>query len=706
MPDVAGSARQFNQLDLIAAAKKLWGEPTSSDRNEMRFGARGSKAIRLDDLTWFDHEAQEGGGTLELMMRAGIRPAQRHEAEIRYDYRDEHGTVLFQVVKRPWLPKAKRFTQRAADGKGGWIEGKGCMKGVRRVLYRLPELMALNAVQGRSPTVFLCEGEKDAENLIALGLAATTNPGGAGKWREEYAITLAGHDVVILPDNDAVGIDHANAAAASLRMIGRSVKIVRLPGLEEHGDVSDWIGRGGTGEMLRELVRATPEGLAEWAQLRPPPRPGARRANGAAAPGPGWLADCSTGRHGAVLMTVENAYIGMTNDPGLKDAVGFDEMSRFVTVAHAPGEGGDTQGFPRNITDNDYTMVQRYLQHAGLKTVGIGVVRQAVDEYAGRNSYHPVRTMLEGLTWDRTERLETWLINSFGIADNDYHRTIGKLFVVAMVARIFEPGCKADYMLVLEGEQGEEKSKLCEALAGKDYFSDHLPDITSNSKDASQHLRGRWLIEISEMHAFNRAESTQLKQFITRTVERYRPPYGHAEVNEPRQCLFIGTTNKAVYLKDETGGRRFWPLKTGTVNLDWMLANRDQILAEAVHFYREGCPWWPGREDERAFIRPEQEARYDADAWEEPIAKWLDDTTQKDVTVMEVAQAALGYGGEGTPVNRMSRTDQNRIMAVLTALGWERAPRQMTRRAWRQGPQALALLAAARKRFEGDDHDA
>ena len=302
---------------------------------------------------------------------------------------------------------------------------------------------------------------------------------------------------------------------------------------------------------------------------------------------------------------------------------------------------------------------------------------QVLVDMAHANRYHPVREYLEGLKWDRTPRLATWLSYYLGADESDYVETVGKAFFIALVARIFKPGCKQDYMLILEGPQGTLKSMACEAIAGN-WFSDNLPDVRE-SKDLSQHLQGKWLIEVGELSALGKAETTTLKAFITRRTERYRPSYGRREVIQPRQCVFIGTTNAEVYLKDASGGRRFWPVKTGSINIDTMAGDRDQLFAEAVHLFKSGVNWWPNKDFEAKYIKPEQDARYVADPWTEKITTYIENLSR--VTVGMIAKDALFIE---TP--RLAMRDSYRIIDVLTSLGWTMTRSNGTR--WYKPPGA------------------
>ena len=301
-------------------------------------------------------------------------------------------------------------------------------------------------------------------------------------------------------------------------------------------------------------------------------------------------------------------------------------------------------------------------------------MHQAMDLRAVERAFHPVRDYLNGLRWDGITRLEAWLHTYHRAEQTDYTNGIGTMFFIALVARIFEPGCKADYMLILEGEQGLLKSTACSVIGG-DWYSDALPDLRNAGKDLSQHLNGKWLIEVGELSSMDKADANALKAFITRTVERYRPSFGRKEVIEPRQCVLIGTTNKRAYLRDETGGRRFWPVGVGMADIAALVRDRDQLFAEAVHLYRAGTRWWPSASFEVEHIKPQQEARYEADAWEDRVRQHLEGKSK--VTVLDVAVHGLSFD-----TARLGTADQRRITAALERCGWLRGERTNSGRWW------------------------
>jgi len=374
-----------------------------------------------------------------------------------------------------------------------------------------------------------------------------------------------------------------------------------------------------------------------------------------------WQSRCLLNSKGGLVPNYANAMMALRFDPDLRDAYGYDEMARHAVMRH---EIGRIDRAKRWVSDADVGDLHEWMQRNGMPAIRVNDVRAALYNRASENCFHPVIDYLQSLVWDGVPRLNVWLTSYLGAELNQRNEHIGRMFLTAMVARVFFPGCQADHMIVLEGPQGILKSSACRVLGGE-WFSDHLPEVSSG-REASQHLRGKWLIEVAEMHAMGKAEATVLKSFITRTVERYRPWHGKLEVQEPRQCVFVGTTNENQYLKDPTGGRRFWPVRcgvTGRIDVGLLALNRDQLFAEAVLNYQDHGTWWPDAQFEREFLVPEQAARFIGDIWDDRVAQFIAGKTR--VTIAEIARDALII-----PEGQMADTHNKRIASILRELGW------------------------------------
>lgn len=407
------------------------------------------------------------------------------------------------------------------------------------------------------------------------------------------------------------------------------------------------------------------------------PPPGARATVTQLHPGANWIRNAQRSTTGAPLPNLFNACLALENDPEWAGKLRYNEMLQSVVLDDVP------------ITDVKAYDVLHWMQANGIQRMHLEPVRQAIERIGRAASFHPIRDWLDSLEPDGTASLSSWLSDFLGVPDSEYHKQVSCLFLAAMVARIYEPGCKHDYTLVLEGPQRLEKSKFCEALAGGEkFFSDSLPSIEYD-KEVSAHLAGKWLIEISELSAFQRADNEKLKAFLTRKYEKYRPAYGRAQVNEPRQCVFVATTNKKTWGKDETGARRFWPVRcNGTIKLDEFTAAREQLFAEAVKYYRNHHRWWPeGAIEDKHFV-PEQDDRYEGDAWQQSIADWdrkipiesINSYGNLTVTGRNPVNAPyylndIAYGALNLKADRFHVGDQRRLMAVLERLGWTRAKR-------------------------------
>lgn len=391
-----------------------------------------------------------------------------------------------------------------------------------------------------------------------------------------------------------------------------------------------------------------------------------------AGPGIHWRHAVQKTSRGTPIANAWNAELALKNDPLWAGRLRYDAMR------HAElGPAGE-------LDDVAILRIMLWFQGNGFPRMTAGPVREAISIVARDNEFHPVRDWLEKLEWDGRSRLWSWLPRFVGTVDDEYHRQVSGLFLTAMVARIFEPGCQNDYALVLEGPQGYYKSSLCRILAGE-YFSSSLPPLDGDAVRLAMHLRDKWLVEIAELSAFQRADNEKLKAFVTNPVERFTPKYARQEITEARQCVFVGTTNKFVWMKDETGGRRFWPVRCGQrIDLAGFKAEREQLFAEAVDFYREEHRWWPQNELENALFEPQQAERYEADAWLKLIIDWdfavprgrelNGDVIRQPLSapyyLVDIAEGAIGIQPE-----RFNVADQRRLTATLEHGGWQRAKR-------------------------------
>lgn len=362
--------------------------------------------------------------------------------------------------------------------------------------------------------------------------------------------------------------------------------------------------------------------------------------------------------------SVENAGLFLENHQEIAGRLQFNAFTvRAVVTRPMPWDNSSHQIYPRELTDSDAMNFCRWLERQTQYGVSKDKAFGLLGSVAEANPIHPLQDYLSLLEWDGQERIENWLTYYLGVEQSDYAKAVGFRFLIGAVARALQPGCKMDTMLVFEGNQGIGKSTAARVLFGDEYFTDSLSPV--GTKDQAQELGGKWCIEIAEMAQFLKADQRHVKETLSRCTDRYRPPYGRMPREFPRHCVFIGTYNPSsnAPLKDETGARRFWPVKCEAVDLDALKNDRDQIWAEAVHRFKGGERWWlEGEEVDLAVI--EQEARYDEDVWEPLIADHL--AGVRSITIPSLLEK-MGFKPE-----RMGKPEQMRAATCLRRLGFDK----------------------------------
>ena len=373
-----------------------------------------------------------------------------------------------------------------------------------------------------------------------------------------------------------------------------------------------------------------------------------------------------------ILGDEANVLQALRSAPELAGLVRFNEFAQRTEFAHAPPWRHAEPG--TEWTDADDVDLQAWLQVRKVDVRGRSTIADCVARVARDNPVHPVRTWLSSLTWDGRPRLVHWLTDYLG-ADGpaDYLEAIGPAFLISAVARVHRPGCQADHVLTLESPQGRGKTSAVRVL-GRPWVTEGLPDLVN--KDAALHLAGVWIVELSELAAVRRTDSIEhVKSFLTRNVDRYRPPYGRRTVDVPRQCVFIGTTNEAAYLRDPTGNRRFWPVRCGEIDLEALERDREQLWAEALLHYHAGNAWHLTAE-QAAAAASEQEARRFVTELEEDVHEYLERMAAQgynELAVRDVLRDALGIDSKDDP--RTAAGVGPQVVAAMTRAGWRRVAR-------------------------------
>ena len=387
------------------------------------------------------------------------------------------------------------------------------------------------------------------------------------------------------------------------------------------------------------------------------------------APSTAWRNDLTRDSKGHVIACLPNLTSILGNEPCWQGVLAYNEFTeQIVKTRPPPWHVDDAPAIPSLVwEDGDAARLASWFTRSeGLKCPATHLVEDAVKVTSARRRHHPVREWLKSLRWDKKSRLDTWLIRLGGAEDNLYTRAVGAMFAIGAVARIFEPGCKVDHTLILEAKQGLGKSTLLRELVGATWFLETESEL--GDKDSFQQLRGKWVVELAELDSLSRADLSRVKAFLTKCVDTYRESYGRHTKDFPRQIVFTGSTNETEYLKDDTGNRRFWPVRLTKIDLAKLRREREQIWAEAVARYMKGEKWHVTDRALLGIFETEQEARRQADPFEPMLARYVVEHTNrlKGVTVEECLKT-IGFKGR-----EVTRYDTMRVGTVLRKLGWER----------------------------------
>ncbi len=554
-----------------------------------------------------------------------LKSAQNRE----FMYHDVNGCEVVKVRRVDDGKGKRQFWQESKRG-NHWEKGLPESVYTRIHLYRIFDPLNQRAIADNQP-ILIVEGEGKVDLLMSMGIAATCSLGGAGKWRkygyENYVQNLNGASIVICPDRDEPGMKHAEDIAQDF-------------------PEAQWLYAYPDSPLWNKLPTAGGVDIADWIQ------------------------DYSLSAQD-ILAAIEPR---RNEQPTTSAANTPEEIPRLLKdyrliESHLAKRLRFNTLFKQvELEGQEFNPASAKLEIIVTHQLSIKSSREdiadSVMKLAKQQSYSPVVEYLSQVYQqygDTTSILDDLAFRYFGTA-LPLHQVLVKKFLVAAVARAFQPGCKLDCALILQGKQGYGKSTFFRILASEDWFDDSLGAVSD--KDERLKLHRAWIIEWAELETvFGRKDINQVKAFMSCAIDQVRPPYGRSIEAMKRASVIVGTTNQQEFLADMTGNRRFWvvpvnqPIDRGTLQQE-----RDRIWAAAVTLYQSGEQWWLNDEQE-ALMAQEREQYQVSDTWMEKIAEFVE--VRDQVAISEILENLFKLEEA-----KHDKASQNRVKTILYALDW------------------------------------
>ena len=563
-------------------------------------------------------------------------------------------------------------------------------------------VLAIQKAIDHQKTIFYVEGEKDVNTLMKRGYTVFTC-GGSGDWKKGVSEIIRQANVIILVDNDKPGEQLAYQVMQDLQLIANNVSIIKPMPEVPKADITDYFEAGHTVEEFENLIRNVDdtESICTDVQQDQKQDTGKKRtvtqkSKDEVVGGPALVfkfLDCNYDEDGnvkSVKQLVHNFEIVMDKDSRFAGKIRLNEFAQQPYLyGNVPWENeNNCRAWSSHDDSALFSLIQA---DYGLKS------RQdfadALKNVSMRNKFHPVRELLDSLTWDGKEHIRSLLPEYLGAEDSDYTYQVMRLWMLGAVSRVYKPGSKFDYTIILQGSQGIGKSTFLKLMALDDsWFNDSLDSLDSDK--AVQSLTGSWIIELAELKSLARTAGgvESVKRFLTATQDKYRIPYERRADTFYRQCVFAGTTNKDDFLQDETGNRRFLIIHTGVTKPSKSLFTPEvmddikQAWAEAVHIWKNEDPQLILPEACIQQAKELQEANMADDGKRGIILDYLEGKTQ--VCAREIWFEALK---ETIPPKNWQASEINNIVAKIP--GWERlkTPRKFDGYGQQRGFRKIAM---------------